>query len=194
MGIEADKIDEIITAHSETVDALKEQRDGYKADVDKYKADAEKLPGVQQELDELKAAKGNNAFETKYEEMKAERDKIKGEFDTYKSDIEAGELKRKKESVYRKLLQNEKISDSRIEKILKVSDIDSLELDKDGNLKDEENHVKTIKEECIDNAHFKTREEASDAISRYLLFYNRLRIHQSLGYLSPVEFERLFAA
>ena len=57
-----------------------------------------------------------------------------------------------------------------------------------------ETFFKTIKVECIDNAHFKTREEASDAISRYLLFYNRLRIHQSLGYLSPVEFERLFAA
>jgi len=35
-----------------------------------------------------------------------------------------------------------------------------------------ETFFKTINVECIDNAHFKTREEASDAISRYLLFYN----------------------
>ena len=39
MGIEDEKIDQIIEAHSETVDALKEQRD-------QYKADAEKLPEV----------------------------------------------------------------------------------------------------------------------------------------------------
>ena len=30
MGIEDEKIDQIIEAHTETVDALKEQRDGYK--------------------------------------------------------------------------------------------------------------------------------------------------------------------
>jgi hypothetical protein len=47
MGIEDEKIDEIITAHTETVDALKEQRD-------QYKADAEKLPNVQKELQGLK--------------------------------------------------------------------------------------------------------------------------------------------
>ena len=52
MGIEADKIDEIISAHTDTVNALKEQRDT-------YKADAEKLPAVQKELDDLKAAAEN---------------------------------------------------------------------------------------------------------------------------------------
>ena len=34
MGIEDEKIDEIIAAHAETVDALKEQRDNYKAQAD----------------------------------------------------------------------------------------------------------------------------------------------------------------
>ena len=51
LGIEADKVDEIINAHAETVNALKEERDN-------YKADAEKLPAVQKELDELKKSGG----------------------------------------------------------------------------------------------------------------------------------------
>ena len=47
LGIEADKVDEIISAHTETVEALKNERDT-------FKADAEKLTGVQKELDDLK--------------------------------------------------------------------------------------------------------------------------------------------
>lgn len=50
MGIEDDKIEQIIEAHTETVDGLK-------ADITKYKADAEKLPAVQKELDGLKEAR-----------------------------------------------------------------------------------------------------------------------------------------
>ena len=49
LGIEAEKIDEIISAHTETVDGLKDE-------IAKYKGDAEKLPAVQKELDELKKA------------------------------------------------------------------------------------------------------------------------------------------
>ena len=52
LGIEEAKIDEIISAHADTVNALKEQRDG-------YKADADKLPAVQKALDDLKASQLN---------------------------------------------------------------------------------------------------------------------------------------
>ena len=39
---------------------------------------------------------------------------------------------------------------------------------------------------------FKTREEAKQAIFEYIeVFYNRLRIHSSNGYLSPIDFEQL---
>ena len=44
MGIEDDKIDQIISMHTETVNALKEERD-------KYKDGAEKLETVKKELD-----------------------------------------------------------------------------------------------------------------------------------------------
>lgn len=57
-----------------------------------------------------------------------------------------------------------------------------------------ETFFKTLKTECVERFHFRTRQEARDAVAKYILFYNRVRIHQSLGYLSPVEFERIFAA
>ena len=53
LNIDADKIDEIITAHSETVDALKKERDDFKAEAEansEAKASAEKL---QKQVDEL---------------------------------------------------------------------------------------------------------------------------------------------
>ena len=57
MNIEEEKIDQIIDAHSETVDALKAERDG-------FKEDAAKLAAVQKELDELKA-KGDDGYKAK---------------------------------------------------------------------------------------------------------------------------------
>ena len=57
-----------------------------------------------------------------------------------------------------------------------------------------ETFFKTLKTECIDCIRFNTLKEAEDEIAAYILFYNRRRIHQSLGYLTPADFERLFAA
>lgn len=57
-----------------------------------------------------------------------------------------------------------------------------------------ETFFKTLKTECIYLHHFKTRSEAADSVAKYILFFNRSRIHQSLDYLSPVEFEMIYAA
>ena len=57
MSIEDEKIDQIVDAHTESIDALKEERDT-------YKADAEKLAAVQKELDNLKKDGGD--WKTKY--------------------------------------------------------------------------------------------------------------------------------
>jgi putative transposase len=49
----------------------------------------------------------------------------------------------------------------------------------------------TLKNELIYRTHFKTRLEAMTAIFEYIeVFYNRKRIHSSIGYLTPVAYEQ----
>nr|WP_279237765.1 IS3 family transposase [Heliorestis acidaminivorans] len=52
-----------------------------------------------------------------------------------------------------------------------------------------ESFFSTIKTELIYLQRYKTREEARKAVFEYIeIFYNRKRLHQSLGYLSPKEY------
>lgn len=54
-----------------------------------------------------------------------------------------------------------------------------------------ESFISTLKNELTHHLQFNTREEARTAIFDYIeVFYNRQRLHQTLGYLSPAEFER----
>ena len=132
MGIEEEKIDQIIEAHSETVDSLK-------ADRDSYKEDAEKLKDVQKELDELKA-KGDDGWKEKH-------DALKVEFDQYKNDVQEKETKAAKETAYRAILKDANLSEKGIEKAVKYADWDKIELDEDGKLKGANDHIKAVREE-----------------------------------------------
>lgn len=123
MSIEDEKVDQIIEAHSETVNALKDQ-------IATFKADADKLPAVQKELDELKAAaekSDKDAYKVKYEALKED-------FDNYKKGVEEKETHTKKENAYRELLKEVGVSEKRINSVLKVSDVDKIELDSESNV------------------------------------------------------------
>jgi putative transposase len=48
----------------------------------------------------------------------------------------------------------------------------------------------TLKRECIAHGRFATHEQARTALFEYIeAYYNRVRKHSTLGYLSPVQFE-----
>lgn len=139
LGIEADKVDEIINAHSETVDGLK-------TELAKFKEAAEKLPDVQKELDTLKAAaeqSGKDPYKVKYEA-------IKEDFENYKKEISAKETKVAKTEAYRALLKEAGVAEKRIDAVLRVSDIDGIKLDKDGKIEDAAKLRESIKTEWSD--------------------------------------------
>lgn len=137
LGIEPDKVDEIIAAHTEVTDALKEERD-------KYKVEAEKLPDVENELKALKdKAAGEDPYKEKY-------DKLKKEHDEYVKDVEAKATTAKKENAFKEILKDIGIPEKRIETVLKVSDLSKLEFDEQGNVKDGDKMKESLKTEWAD--------------------------------------------
>lgn len=146
MGIEADKVDQIIEMHTETLEAIKAERDSAKDEAKKYKADSEKLSDVQKELEGLKAkADQPDAYKEKYE-------KVKKEFDDYKGEVTAKETKAAKEKAYRAMLKEVGISEKRLDTIMRASIdvIGKAELDDEGKLKNVDELKASAKNEWAD--------------------------------------------
>jgi len=139
MGIESEKIDEIISAHSETVSAIKEERDTYKADAEKLKAVEKDLETANAELEKFKSGD----WEKKYTDLKTE-------YDGYKQDVKTKETTANKTAAYKKLLKDAGVSEKRFDAILKVTDLNSIELDNAGVVKDAEKLTEGIKSEWSD--------------------------------------------
>ena len=135
LGLNDEQIEAVIEAHAETVD-------GFKADVNKYKGDAEKLPGVQKELDELKAA-GDGGYKERYEkEHKA--------FEDYRKEVTTEKTKTAKEKAYRELLKDAGVSEKRIDTVMKVFVHSDVELDESGKIKDADKVTEHVKKEWAD--------------------------------------------
>lgn len=129
MGIEADKIEQIIEAHTETIT-------GVRGDADKYRETADKLKSVQTELDDLKKATAGKDY-----------DALKKEYEDFKAEVAEKETKAAKEKAYREALKDANLNEKGIEKALKYANWSGLELDEDGKLKEAKTHIKEAKEE-----------------------------------------------
>ena len=137
LGIDEEKSEQIIVAHGDTVEGLKAERD-------KYKEDAEKLPIVQKELNDLKAqVSGEDPYKEKFEALQKD-------FDAYKAEISEKEITAKKTSEFRRMLLDIGIPEKRIDMVLKVSDINKIEFDDEGKIKDGEKIKENLKTEWSD--------------------------------------------
>ena len=117
MGIDEEKIEQIIEMHSETVEGLT-------GDMKRYKEDAEKLPSVQKkvaELEELSAQHAKDPYKVKYEG-------VKEEFDAYKKTVEGSKAMETKRAAYKKLLADCSISDKRHDATMKIADFDAIKI------------------------------------------------------------------
>lgn len=148
MDIPAEKIDEIINAHTETVNALKDDRDKAQKEIDDLKGSVGDIDSLKKELEkanaELEKIKSGD-WEKKYSDLKSE-------YSTFKADTEAKATKAKKESAYKQLLMDAGVSLKRIDSVIKVSGskIDEIAFDDDGKVKDSEKVIDSVKEEWAD--------------------------------------------
>ena len=117
MGLTDEQVDTIIEAHTDTVDGLK-------ADVSKYKADAEKLPGVQKQLDDLKAA-GDGGYKEKYENEHSA-------FEAFKTGITEKEAKAAKEKAVRAYFESKNITGANLDLAMRGCGEEMAALEMDG--------------------------------------------------------------
>lgn len=130
LGIEGDKIDEIISAHAETVEGLKDQ-------LKQYEAAAKKLPEVEAELEKAKEAAKNSG----------DAAKIQKDFDDYKAQVEAEKTQSAKEAALRKIAKDAGLTEAGIAKAIKYTDLATIELTDKGEVKDAKALIKSLKEE-----------------------------------------------
>lgn len=116
MGIEDEKIDQIIEMHTETVDALKKERDDFRDKAEQYDT-------VKKELDGLKNGK----------DWKAEHDTLKKAFDDYKKTVTEKEVAAAKTKAGRAYFESKGIKGGNLEIAMRGAkdEISALELDGD---------------------------------------------------------------
>lgn len=139
MGIEDEKIDQIIDDHAETVAVLKDKiATAEKAASDNAGA-AEQVEALKREIETLKTGDG---YQAKYE-------KEHEAFEAFKAEVEAEKQKAEKSSLYRKLLTEAGVADKYLDAIMRVANVDEVEV-KDGAIADAEKLTEALKESWAD--------------------------------------------
>ena len=138
LGIEDDKIDEIVAAHGETVTALK-------AEIDEAKQGASGLDAVTKERDRYKVD-----LEA-LQKTSGDAAKVQAEYDAYKAQVERDKTAAKKGAALDAVLEKANVERASFRKMLRNNwDMDTLELDENGNVKDEAALISRIKADYPD--------------------------------------------
>lgn len=132
LGIEEDKIEEIITAHGETVSALKDEITKTQQGVDDLAAITKERDTLNQRVDALEKASGDAA-------------KVQADFDAYKKQVETEKANTGKKALVKKALEAAGANPAAIDLMLGTVDLEKVELNGDA-LKDAEAVLKPIKE------------------------------------------------
>lgn len=145
LGIEAEKVDEIIDAHTETVNGLKAEIETAKEGAEDSKKLESENKRLKSELATLKeAAEKPDTYKVKYEA-------IKEEFEEYKKGIETEKSEKSKRDAFKAFLKELGISEKRLDSVIKVSDLSKIKLDDDGKVKDEDGKLaESLKKEWED--------------------------------------------
>ena len=147
MGIEAEKIDQIIEAHTESTDALKAKAEEEKQKADEAREQASRVPDLEKQIEALEAADESGEWKAKYDEEKAradglqgDLDKLKGEkatveeeFENFKQGVEADKANAEKLELYKGLLREIGLDEKRVDKAAHLKDLGELSVE-DGKL------------------------------------------------------------
>lgn len=138
LGIDEDKIDEIISAHGETVNALKDE--------------IEQAKQASGGLDEV--TKERDRYKQDYEALQktsGDAAKVQAEFDAYKAEVAGEKLKASKDAALDAVLKKAGVErESFRAQLRKGWNMDALELDDKGAVKDEEAMIGRIKADYTD--------------------------------------------
>lgn len=129
MGIEEEKIEQIIDEHVAVKSGLQTQ-------IEELREKAEKAESLQRQLDEA----GEDG---------ARYEKLSAEFDAYKAKVESENATREKAELYKSLLVEAGVDAKRIDTVMRVADLSGIEV-KDGAIADSESVVNGIKSEWAD--------------------------------------------
>lgn len=141
MGIDDDKVDQIIEAHTETVDGLKDERDRLKDERDKLEEEAAQVAALKATIREYEEAPADE-YKAKYEQEHSD-------FEAFKTKTAEEAATREKQGLYRQLLIKAGIDPKRVDSVMRVSDLSEVSVE-DGAIVDADSLAEKARTEWAD--------------------------------------------